>query len=208
VRRPLTTWRDIPGHFDFDDVYGEAVARVSSEAHFVEIGTLFGKSACFMADAIRASGKQIRFDAVDPFKWNMCETRNATVQALAPSRNPSTDTELWNLLVAQGTSLGAACYCVTAVGLHAFMNLIPSSGQERASCYADCSLDFAFIDAEHTYADTSELLRLYLPKVKLGGVLAGHDYNPLYPGVVQAVHDVLGQNRVETRKNCFVHQKI
>jgi hypothetical protein len=40
----------------------------------------------------------------------------------------------------------------------------------------DESLDFIYIDARHDYAGVSEDLTLYWPKLKRGGVFAGHDY--------------------------------
>lgn len=42
---------------------------------------------------------------------------------------------------------------------------------------ADSSLDFAYIDANHTYESVAEDIRLYYPKVKKGGLLSGHDYD-------------------------------
>jgi hypothetical protein len=41
---------------------------------------------------------------------------------------------------------------------------------------SDGSLDFLYVDARHDYCGTSEDLRLYYPKMKAGGIIAGHDY--------------------------------
>lgn len=38
------------------------------------------------------------------------------------------------------------------------------------------SLDFIYVDARHDYCGVMEDLRLYWPKLRLGGILAGHDY--------------------------------
>lgn len=40
----------------------------------------------------------------------------------------------------------------------------------------DGELDFCFIDANHDYEYAYEDIKLYLPKVKKGGILAGDDY--------------------------------
>jgi len=45
-----------------------------------------------------------------------------------------------------------------------------------ATVISDQSLDFAYIDANHTYKCCHEDLICWVPKVKIGGVLAGHDY--------------------------------
>jgi methyltransferase family protein/glycosyl transferase-like sugar-binding protein len=47
---------------------------------------------------------------------------------------------------------------------------------EAAALIPDGSLDFAYIDARHDYASVLEDLEAWLPKVKPGGILAGHDY--------------------------------
>jgi hypothetical protein len=54
--------------------------------------------------------------------------------------------------------------------------------------YADASLDAVFIDAGHSYEDVSRDIDTWLPKVKKGGVLAGHDHNAKhFEGVIRAV---------------------
>lgn len=192
------TWRDVPGHFDFMDLYTKAVAAACNGANFVEIGTLFGKSTCFMAKTIRDSGKQVNFDSVDSFQWSM---QTSAIQVLkVRERVP---TALWETLNALCDVHAVARYFLKHTGSEDLVRLIPASGQDRVSAYADGSLDFVFIDAEHTYSDTAELLWLYLPKLKHGGLLAGHDYTKQFPDVIRAVADVLGP--VETLGNCFMY---
>jgi len=50
-------------------------------------------------------------------------------------------------------------------------------------------LDFVYIDACHQYESVIEDIRTWLPKVRKGGLLAGHDFCDVWPGVVQAVID-------------------
>lgn len=47
--------------------------------------------------------------------------------------------------------------------------------------------DFVFIDAAHDFTNVASDLRAWWPKVKSGGVLAGHDYCEEFPGVEKAV---------------------
>lgn len=50
-----------------------------------------------------------------------------------------------------------------------------------AACMDDASLDFVFIDGDHSYIAVSADIRVWLPKLKRGGLLCGHDYsNPDY----------------------------
>lgn len=48
MTNPLT-WRQMPGWFNFDDIYQEAVDLApATGARFVEVGVLLGKSILFM----------------------------------------------------------------------------------------------------------------------------------------------------------------
>ncbi|CAE8608550.1 unnamed protein product [Polarella glacialis] len=51
------------------------------------------------------------------------------------------------------------------------------------------SLDLVFIDGEHSYKECREDIKAWAPKVRAGGVLAGHDYTLKFPGVVRAVNE-------------------
>jgi hypothetical protein len=54
-------------------------------------------------------------------------------------------------------------------------------------------VDFVFIDAEHTYEAVVSDVIAWLPHVKVGGLITGHDYkHENFPGVTQAVNDVFG----------------
>ena len=55
----------------------------------------------------------------------------------------------------------------------------------------DNSLDYLFIDANHSYEFVVEDLKAWEPKVKVGGIVMGHDYfvmKKLNFGVIQAVN--------------------
>lgn len=63
---------------------------------------------------------------------------------------------------------------------------------EAAAAVPDGSLDFVFIDADHSYEGCSADIAAWLPKLKQGGVLSGHDYdNTDFPkfGVKRAVDE-------------------
>tara|TARA_R110002073_G_scaffold8068_1_gene45100 strand:- start:2751 stop:3320 length:570 start_codon:yes stop_codon:yes gene_type:complete len=58
---------------------------------------------------------------------------------------------------------------------------------------ADSSLDAIYVDAAHTYEAVLPQLIAWRPKVRPGGVIAGHDYSSDWPGVVAAVEEVFGR---------------
>lgn len=70
-----------------------------------------------------------------------------------------------------------------------------------ADTIEDGSLDFVFIDADHSYESVRADIRAWLPKLKAGALLSGHDYSPPgkysrhgWPGVVRAVDEVVERN--------------
>jgi len=62
------------------------------------------------------------------------------------------------------------------------------------SRFADNSLDFVYIDGNHDYECVKKDIELYYPKVKIGGVLGGHDFGSGYLGVVFAVLKFVNNN--------------
>ena len=65
-----------------------------------------------------------------------------------------------------------------------------ASSIEYADLIENDSVDFVYIDAEHDYHSVKQDLSVWFPKVKIGGFLAGHDYNKQqFPGLVKAVWD-------------------
>jgi cephalosporin hydroxylase len=70
-----------------------------------------------------------------------------------------------------------------------------------AMSFEDNSLDFVFIDASHDYQSVKQDIEAWLPKVRSGGIIAGHDYEPNeFPGVVQAVNEAFnGRHTMEGR---------
>jgi hypothetical protein len=47
---------------------------------------------------------------------------------------------------------------------------------DAAKKFEDNALDFVYIDARHDYRSVTADLNAWYPKVKVGGVIAGHDY--------------------------------
>lgn len=78
----------------------------------------------------------------------------------------------------------------------------------------DNSVEFIFIDAGHTYEQVKEDLINYIPKVKQGGIICGHDYESTtydekyinedyvdgkHHGVIKAVNEIIGKVEHEGR---------
>ena len=55
-------------------------------------------------------------------------------------------------------------------------HMLRCKGKIAANLFPDGTLDFVYIDANHTYEAVLNDIALWYPKVKSGGILAGHDY--------------------------------
>jgi predicted O-methyltransferase YrrM len=54
--------------------------------------------------------------------------------------------------------------------------MIRSTSEKASQIFSDGSLDFVYIDANHSYDYVVQDLQLWYPKVKSGGLVMGHDY--------------------------------
>lgn len=54
--------------------------------------------------------------------------------------------------------------------------IVREPSPEAAALFRDEQFDFVFIDAQHQYSGAKKDLEAWWPKVRRGGILAGHDY--------------------------------
>ena len=69
------------------------------------------------------------------------------------------------------------------------------TSDEASNVLNEETFDFVYIDGLHTYTGVKTDIINYLPKVKKGGVIGGHDYTNLIPhlvGVYEAVNEMFG----------------
>ena len=50
------------------------------------------------------------------------------------------------------------------------------TSEEAAKIMPDKTLDFCYIDADHSYDGVIQDLELWIPKIKSGGIICGHDF--------------------------------
>ena len=68
------------------------------------------------------------------------------------------------------------------------------TSEDAADLVADGSVDFCFLDADHRYEAIKADIDRWWPKVRIGGLLCGHDYGGVMDksgvwGVKRAVHE-------------------
>ena len=85
------------------------------------------------------------------------------------------------------------------------MRIVQGESTTVAQTFDDGSVDAVFIDADHRYEHVRADIAAWLPKVRRGGMIAGHDYESReFPGVVQAVKETFG-DAVEVRGVVWRH---
>jgi len=172
----------IPGWFNYSDIYIDAVNSVDYNGHFVEIGSFLGKSTVFMAYIIKAINKNIKFDAIDLWDITLVsdKDRESYIKLLKSRSIESRDLYLIFL------------NNMVRYDVHDIVNPIKAYSIEAANNYENNSLDFVFIDTDHTYESMTKELEAWYPKIKPNGTLAGHDYD--WVGVRKAVDEKFGKN--------------
>lgn len=192
----ISSWRDIPGFFDFEDIYDQAVEEARSADRFVEVGCFLGKSTAYLAGRIRDSGKILEFFAVDTWDDNEYAAWWVDVES-----NPPVP---WPVEELRGMPLyGAFHYAIAKAGVRNLIQPVRIPSISCAAGFAPRSLSFVFIDADHRYESVRQDIEAWCGKVKPGGILAGHDYRtPYWPGVTQAVDETFPS--VEHRGNSWL----
>jgi predicted O-methyltransferase YrrM len=75
------------------------------------------------------------------------------------------------------------------------VEFIQSDSRAAAQHFEDTSVDLIFVDADHSESAVREDLAAWVPKVKTGGLLTGHDYGSRrHPGVKRAVDDFFAEH--------------
>lgn len=162
-------YMNIDGWFNFISIYKNVITNAVDGDHFVEVGAWKGKSTSFMAVEIANSNKKIIFDVIDTWEGSLehkdidLVKNNQLFSHFLQNMNPVIN----------------------------YINPKKLSSLDAAKTYEDNSLTFVMLDASHEYQDVKADILAWLPKIKSGGILAGDDYHHTWPGVVQAVQELL-----------------
>jgi hypothetical protein len=171
-------WNNIPGHSGFLPVYEEFVRSARPGAVAVEVGVALGHSIAFLARAALDAKKPIEIWAVDP--WAGVARNGEQQHFLGGKPCPGDFTLFLEMMRACAREELEHVRVIRAESLRA-ARLFP-----RASC------DLVLIDAAHDYDSVMADIGAWLPTVKPGGILAGDDHEPNYPGVERACRKWFG----------------
>lgn len=171
-------YKQIAGYMDYQDLYSDFVKELQTGNVFVEVGSYLGKSLIFFLEMMKRHKKDIIVCSVDHFKGT-------------PNEPLKTDfyEEFLDNIESCGYSEDVSIYKMTS--------------EDAAYKFPNQLIDICFIDANHEYEEVKKDINLWLPKVKPGGILAGHDID--FPGVWRAVNECLPEFYVNNR--CWIYRK-
>lgn len=176
-------YQEIAGWFDYPNSFQFLVNTIPDGGTFVECGAWLGQSSAYLCDIAK---DRINVFIVD--SWQGSANEVATHHKLAQ------ETDIYTIFL---DNMGERKFTP-----------IRKLSHEAVLDFEDESCDVVYIDMEHTYDAVSKDIDMWLPKVKVGGYLAGHDYNPgSWPGVVQAVNEKLHDKFRILDNSTWVHQK-
>lgn len=167
-------YQTVPGYFDFEDVYREAIEWIPDGGTFVEVGCWQGQSLAYLLVEAHNSGKQLKVFGCDHFRGSVND----------------------GPLIKEADLKSIVAHCSHNLRRAAYpFSLVHAESTVGATFFADESIDYLFIDAGHMYEEVQSDLAAWLPKVKPGGIVAGHDFNQV--PVAVAVREALEPLAIE-----------
>jgi predicted O-methyltransferase YrrM len=183
-------YEHVPGWFDFQGLYSEIVKSAKDGDKLVEVGSFLGKSACYMLEEIDKSKKNLPFFCVDV--WDLTKDDQFAETAEMPWGEKYVD---FTRKIGNTAFYDFFCHNIKFSPSAKFLTgKIQNYSWEAAKSFNDESCFFVFIDAGHSYESVKKDLVAWYPKVKKGGIFAGHDI--IGEGVVKALKEFCNENKI------------
>ena len=148
-------------------------------ATFVELGSWKGHSASIISKVVKILGGHLY--CVDHWKGNEG----------TPNVGEACVRDVYKVFETNLHYLGL-WDCITPI----VMDSLTASRE-----FADRSIDFLFMDADHRYKQFKENLEVWLPKIKINGIICGHDceryYTKLPPSKQEQINSHLGDDYIK-----------
>lgn len=156
----------------FEKFYSEMVNRFPTGSRFCEVGTYSGMSAAYLAVEMINAGKTFDLTFVDSFTFIDEVTGLNIMDQFIKNMEP----------------------------IDCNVTIIKEQSWAAADMFEDGTVDFLMLDADHIYESVKKDILSWLPKIKKGGIISGHDYcDPRWwdndhPGVAKIVHELFGDD--------------
>ena len=175
-----TSLSSLPSWFDYQDYYGDVALRLAAGRDCVtavEIGGFTGESSHYLAELFEGLKVQLQLYVVDPWMTEFLPEE---------LKGRVLGDDVWEQFKHHNRNfIGKSIYPIKNTSLNA------------SSMFDPESLDFVFIDGDHSYAMVKEDIENLHPALKSHGIMAGHDYD--WGEVHLAVQQSIGQDRKITK---------
>lgn len=175
-------YQNVEGWFNMETEYKELLDLVPRNGIFVELGAWKGKSTCFTCIEILNQKKKMTYLTVDTFK-GVHEGEQAKAYKQFKDEN----------ILAQ--------FLHNTRPVYGLFEYHIGGSADAANRHDDQTIDVIFIDASHSKEDVLKDIKAWLPKMKPGGMMAGHDYTS-WPGVKKAV-DQMFKSIDKVQNDCW-----
>lgn len=174
---------DLPGWFAYREIYDRYLAEARPGEVVVEVGTLYGRGAAYLVRASTQRNLGLRVYAVDP--WDVWEDADH-----GGTQWP------WPERVERYGAGPLGCFCgemlAHAPAELAHVRPLRLTSDRAARVFDDGECSLVLLDGLHSHVAVLHDIRVWGPKVRSGGTLAGDDFAPDFPGVEQAVRQTFG----------------
>jgi len=152
-----------------------------------EIGIQRGKMTIEMLKRLPSI---ITYYAIDPWLWYPDYKKSVKIQ----------NQKKWDQTV-MNRNYNFFLNEINDKGFKKKVKVLRMTGENALKEIPDNSLDFIFIDGNHSYEYVKKDCEMYLPKIKKGGLMSGHDYGLSSGQVDKAVNEVFGSDKISLGPN-------
>ncbi len=200
-------WHEIPGWScrRTIELYDEVCAEKKTGV-FVECGVAYGKSLAYLASIADPAIDILAVDVWQTFQGRngldpqvYRKVRAAGFQQPMAAARWFVDEALRLATQAKGRGAGEAVEASIEYARRWRHIEWVQAKSEDVPKYLDFDVDFVFLDDHHEYESVLAEIRAWLPRLKSGGIIAGHDVNAHYPGVKKAIDVAFGIDVAEIR---------
>lgn len=171
-------FNNIPGFFSFRPVYDIGLSRIDKNGTWVEIGSWQGRSISYLA--VESINRNLNLNIFSVDIWMLSEKHK--------TEKIKNDSDLYNTFLEN----------IKPVSNN--IKIIKEYSWEAANFFEDDTVDFAMIDADHSYESVIKDISAWWPKIKKGGMLVGDDLRGSFPGVRKAIEEFSKKNNLNWQK--------
>ena len=163
-------WENVPGWFNFQKLYNNVAHKFPDGSVYLELGVFLGKSLFYLTD-ILTSQRKFKSKVIGIDKW---EIDDYFGEVQMPWGEKASE---WKVREGNEVLYLQFLNYYNNFKYKDLIDHIRTDTHNSSTLFEDNSIDYIFIDANHTYEYVLKDLELWWPKVSLNGIISGHDIN-------------------------------